>query len=81
DEEQKRRLLKRLRNIEHVSMNDAMLERLARHALALDAPHLAARILAELVGRDPHRRQRSLDETARWYLPSGEPVPAAGRHP
>lgn len=45
DEEQTRRLLERLRKIEHVSLNDAMLERLARHALALDAPDLAARTL------------------------------------
>ncbi|MBW6077448.1 tetratricopeptide repeat protein, partial [Pseudomonas aeruginosa] len=49
DEEQTRRLLERLRKIEHVSLNDAMLERLARHALALDAPDLAARTFAEPV--------------------------------
>ncbi|EVT85214.1 biofilm formation protein PelB [Pseudomonas aeruginosa VRFPA09] len=56
DEEQTRRLLERLRKIEHVSLNDAMLERLARHALALDAPDLAARTFAELAGRDPQGR-------------------------
>lgn len=72
DEEQTRRLLERLRKIEHVSLNDAMLERLARHALALDAPDLAARTFAELAGRDPQGRQRWLDEAARWYLASGE---------
>ncbi len=77
DEEQTRRLLERLRKIEHVSLNDAMLERLARHALALDAPDLAARTFAELAGRDPQGRQRWLDEAARWYLASGEPLPAA----
>ena len=54
-----------------------MLERLARHALALDAPDLAARTFAELAGRDPQGRQRWLDEAARWYLASGEPLPAA----
>lgn len=77
DEEQTRRLLERLRKIEHVSLNDAMLERLARHTLALDAPDLAARTFAELAGRDPQGRQRWLDEAARWYLASGEPLPAA----
>lgn len=64
DEEQTRRLLERLRKIEHVSLNDAMLERLARHALALDAPDLAARTFAELAGRDPQGRQRSLASAA-----------------
>ncbi|MFO6128976.1 tetratricopeptide repeat protein, partial [Pseudomonas aeruginosa] len=77
DEAQTLALVERLRKIDHASLNNAMLERFARHALALDAPALAAAAFAELAGRDPRHRQRWLDEAARWFLASAQPGRAA----
>lgn len=53
-----------------------LLERLARHALVLEVPGLAADIHMTLAERQPAARAEHLEQAARWYLASNRPAEA-----
>ncbi|CAD5108739.1 tetratricopeptide repeat protein [Zestomonas carbonaria] len=68
DEAERLRLVEQLRALDRATLDNAMLERQARHALHLDAPDVAVLAYLELAERDPKRRQDWLDKAARWSL-------------
>lgn len=52
------------------------LKRLARHALVLSLPGLAADVYLELAQREPDARREHLQEAGRWYLAGNRPADA-----
>ncbi|WP_256577064.1 tetratricopeptide repeat protein [Pseudomonas sp. Irchel s3b6] len=67
----------RLEAIDRQSLPLAQLQRLARLALRLQAPAIAAQVHEELASRDPQQRRASLDAAAQWYLAGEQPERAA----
>lgn len=55
---------------------DEQLKRLARQALVLSLPGLAADVYRELAEREPAMRREHLQEAGRWYLASNRPADA-----
>lgn len=70
-------MVKRLQALKLEGLTVAQLQRLAKNALALQSPGLAARIFQEMAGREPEQRMKRLGEAAHWYLASGQPAQAA----
>ena len=70
-------LVERLGALDKDSLPTPLLSRLAEHALALNAPLVAAQTYAKLAAREPEQRGKWLEEAARWYLAAGHPEQAA----
>jgi hypothetical protein len=68
DEAKRAQLIEQLRGLDPATLDNAMLERQARHALQLGAPGIAVGAYRQLAGRDAQRRQHWLEEAARWSL-------------
>lgn len=68
DEAERLELVERLRLLDPGQLEKPMLERLARHALQLNAPELATRAYMELAKRDPELHTHWMSEAARWSL-------------
>lgn len=70
-------MVSQLQGLELKNLSVRQLQRLAKNALALQAPGLAARAYLEMAEREPDQRIERQGEAARWYLASGEPLQAA----
>ena len=71
DAELRTALVERLAGLNAHDLSDAQLIRLAKYALSLSAPSIAAPIYVELAGRDQEKRSEWLAEAAKWYMASG----------
>tara|TARA_R110000868_G_scaffold74298_1_gene214809 strand:- start:8088 stop:11705 length:3618 start_codon:yes stop_codon:yes gene_type:complete len=74
----KRQLIELFTAVERSPLSDAQRLRIAKYALALGAPGLAAPIYEQMAERDPDRHAEWLAEAAKWYQASGEAEHAAG---
>jgi len=73
----KKQLIESFAALDRSVLSDAQRLRMAKYALALGAPALAAPVYAELAARDPARHVEWLGEAAKWYLASGNAQLAA----
>ncbi|MDX1300041.1 MAG: tetratricopeptide repeat protein, partial [Pseudomonas sp.] len=72
-----RELVELFAAVERSPLSDAQRLRIAKYALALGAPGLAAGVYAEMAERDPDRHAEWLSEAAKWYQASGDAEHAA----
>ncbi|HWV08883.1 MAG TPA: tetratricopeptide repeat protein [Pseudomonas sp.] len=70
-------LVERMRPIAASELSDEQRVRLAKYALSLSAPDIAAPIYADLATRDSERHVEWLAEAAKWYLAAGDSQHAA----
>ena len=63
-------LVERLNSFDHRKLSLPQLQNLARLALSLQAPKVAARVFTEIAERDPSLRTESLKSAAQWHLAS-----------
>lgn len=70
-------LVARLNSLSYRKLSLPQLQGLARLALSLQAPVIAARVYEEVANRDPKLRTESLKSAAQWYLAGEQPGMAA----
>lgn len=73
----KHELIEQFAAVEQSTLSEPQQLRMAKYALALGAPGLAAPIYADLAEHDPARYVEWLSEAAKWYLASGDSEHAA----
>ncbi len=73
-------LIARLARVPREGLSPPLLERHARHALALNAPVLAGEAFLALAQRDAENAQAWLGEAAKWLLAGGQAERAARLH-
>ncbi len=70
-------LVERLKSFDHRKLSLPQLQNLARLALSLQAPAMAASVYEEIAGRDPTLRNEALRSAAQWHLAGEQPGLAA----
>lgn len=77
DSSLKRELIERFAQVDPATLSEAQRLRLAKYALAMGAPEIAAAIYEELAEQDQERRVEWLGDAAKWYVASGDAQRAA----
>ncbi|CAI8876369.1 polysaccharide biosynthesis protein PelB [Pseudomonas sp. IT-P100] len=70
-------LVERLNSLDHRKLSLPQLQNLARLALSLQAPAMAASVYEEIADRDPTLRTEALRSAAQWHLAGEQPGLAA----